>query len=64
MIAGLAHDLRTPIAIIRAQTEMALLSPNVTDEVQMTLRSTIEEIDRMAASITHMLRQMQHDHAL
>lgn len=52
-VHNLAHDLRTPIAVIRAETELALMSKDVSPALQATLKSTIEELDRMSATLSN-----------
>jgi signal transduction histidine kinase len=44
-----SHELRTPLAVMRNDTEVLLRNPSPTKEsIQSTLRSNIEEIDRMS----------------
>jgi signal transduction histidine kinase len=43
-----SHELRTPLAVMRNDAEVLLRNPNPTkDQIHSTLRSNIEEIDRM-----------------
>lgn len=48
IIRDLGHDLRTPIATMRAGVEMALWSERKPDEYRQVLASTLEEVDRLA----------------
>lgn len=59
LITSMAHELRTPIAIIRADTEVALMSRNISDELRLTLGRTIEEVDRMAVRITALVESVR-----
>jgi signal transduction histidine kinase len=47
VLRDLGHDLRTPIATIRAGTEVALWGERQPEEYQRVLRSTMEEVDRL-----------------
>ena len=43
-----SHELRTPIAVLRAELEMALLEPSDPEATERSLRSALEEADRLA----------------
>lgn len=43
----LAHELRTPIHVLRQQAEVALRKARSTEEYRQVLESTLEELDRM-----------------
>jgi signal transduction histidine kinase len=43
-----SHELRTPIAVLRAELEMALLEPGDAESVERSLRSALEEAERLA----------------
>lgn len=47
VLRDLGHDLRTPIATIRAGTEVALWGERQPEEYRRVLRSTMEEVDRL-----------------
>jgi len=54
-IGNVAHELRTPISIIKTNTEVSLMSPDVSKELRGTLNSTIEELDRTSEIINNLL---------
>ncbi|MEZ0332787.1 MAG: ATP-binding protein [Gemmatimonadales bacterium] len=47
IVRDLGHDLRTPIATMRAAVEMALWTERPPDQYREALASTLEEIDRL-----------------
>jgi signal transduction histidine kinase len=47
IVRDLGHDLRTPIATMRAAVEMALWTERRPDQYREALASTLEEIDRL-----------------
>src|SRR5204863_7019472 len=53
--AALAHELRTPLAAMRGEAELALLQTRSPEEYQRTLSSQLEELDRLARLITQLL---------
>jgi heavy metal sensor kinase len=53
--ADAAHELRTPLAILQGETEVALRSPNLPDEVRSLLASNLEELDRLTRMVNEML---------
>lgn len=48
IIRDLGHDLRTPIATMRAGIEMSLVGQRSTDEYRRVLATALEEVDRLA----------------
>ncbi len=55
--AAAAHELRTPLAILRAQTESQLLLKNLSaPKIASSLRSNLEEITRMENLTTALLQ--------
>jgi signal transduction histidine kinase len=53
----IAHDIRTPLAVIRTNTEVALMNPRLSDELRETLTLTIQQLDRISETITNLLTQ-------
>lgn len=53
--SALAHELRTPLAALRAAIELALRAPDAGDAQQRALADQIEEIDRLTRLIDHVL---------
>jgi signal transduction histidine kinase len=54
--ANAAHDLRTPLAVMKTETEVALRDPKrIPGEPRRVLESSLEEIDRMSAMVEEML---------
>ena len=54
-IGNVAHEIRTPLSVIKTNTEVALMSQGVELETRETLRSTIEELDRISEIINNLL---------
>jgi two-component system heavy metal sensor histidine kinase CusS len=54
-IGNVAHELRTPLSIIKTNAEVALLDPSVPKEIRETLEDTIEELDRTSDIINNLL---------
>lgn len=53
--AAVAHELRTPLAILRGEAEMALTTPLTAEEARERLASQIDEYDRLARLINQIL---------
>jgi signal transduction histidine kinase len=54
--ADAAHDLRTPLAVMRAEAEVALRSRDLGgDAARAVIQSSLEEIQRMSAMVEQML---------
>jgi signal transduction histidine kinase len=54
-IGNIAHELRTPLAIIKTNTEVALLDAEMSAEMKQTLQSNVEELDRVSEIINNLL---------
>jgi signal transduction histidine kinase len=57
----IAHDIRTPLAVIRTNTEVALMNPRLSDELRETLTLTIQQLDRISETITKLLTQQSEE---
>lgn len=53
--AAMAHELRTPLAILRGETELALTKAASPDALRQTLEVQLEEFDRLARLINQIL---------
>ncbi len=53
--ADLAHELRTPIAILRGEAEGALTKSRSSDEYREVIESSLEELQRLSAMIDNLL---------
>ncbi len=54
-IGNVAHELRTPLAIIKTNTEVALFDQSLQEKLKRTLRSNIEELDRASDIINNLV---------
>jgi two-component system heavy metal sensor histidine kinase CusS len=62
--ADIAHELRTPVANLMTQTQVALTRARSIDEYREVLYSTMEEYERMAQMIGDMLFLAQAENGL
>lgn len=53
--AALAHELRAPLAALRAEIESLLLAPRSTEEYQRGLISQLEEMDTLTRLVSQLL---------
>ncbi len=54
-IGNVAHEIRTPLAIIKTSTEVSLMDPALSDDVRDTFKGTIVELDRISDTINNLL---------
>ncbi len=54
-IGNIAHELRTPLSIIKANTEVRLLDADVSSDARALHRSNLEELDRISNIINNLL---------
>jgi len=53
--ADASHELQTPLTILKGELEVALRSPRTQEEYQGTLKSILEEVDRIAHLVDGLL---------
>lgn len=53
--ADASHELKTPLTAMRGEAEVALMGEKTPAEYQQTLRSVIEETERLSAIVTNLL---------
>lgn len=62
--ADASHELRTPIAAMQSENEVALMSPDLTlDKAKGLLASNLEELGRLTALSEGLLRLAQLEHS-
>ncbi len=54
-IGNVAHELRTPLAIIKTNTEVALMAKDMGPELRKILEGSVEELDRTSEIINNLL---------
>lgn len=54
-VSDIAHELRTPLAVIKTNSEVALLDDTVPLETRKIFEDTIEELDRVSSIINNLL---------
>lgn len=54
-IGNIAHELRTPLSIIKTNTEVSLLGDTLSIDTRNTLESTVEELDRLSLIINNLV---------
>jgi heavy metal sensor kinase len=53
--AAIAHELRTPLAVLRGQTELALMQARSPEDYQRALRDQLEELDTLSRLVSQLL---------
>jgi two-component system heavy metal sensor histidine kinase CusS len=59
--ADAAHELRTPLAAMRTEAEVALRSPRSADRDTRVLENLLEEIERLTRLVSHLLFLCRED---
>ncbi len=59
--ADVAHELRTPVSILIGQTEVALTRDRSIGQLQQTLQSNLEELERLRVIVNDMLFLSRRD---
>ena len=59
--ADAAHELRTPLATMRTETEVALRLPRCAERDTSMLENLLEEIDRLTRLVSHLLFLCRED---
>lgn len=54
-IGNIAHELRTPLAIVKTNMEVALLDDQMEKELRQTLHDNVDELDRSSDIINNLL---------
>lgn len=54
-IGNIAHEIRTPLSIIKTNTEVTLFEAQLPSETRTTLVSTVEELDRISDILNNLL---------
>jgi signal transduction histidine kinase len=54
-IGNVAHEIRTPLAIIKTSTEVALMDPDISKHQKETLEDTVVELNRISETINNLL---------
>ena len=54
-IGNIAHELRTPLSVLKTNTEVALLEDNIPADMKATMESNVEELDRISEIINNLL---------
>ncbi len=57
-----AHELRTPLAVIRLSTEVALRGPRSPEQDRRTFEDLLEEADRLGRIVAQLLDLCREDH--
>jgi heavy metal sensor kinase len=59
--ADVAHELRTPLAVLQGETEIALQTPGLREEIKAVLCSNLEELERLSRIVKDMLTLAEAD---
>lgn len=54
-VSNIAHEIRTPIAVIRTNTDVALMDPHVPSSLRETLRENLTELEKVTAIMNNLM---------
>jgi signal transduction histidine kinase len=54
-ISNVAHELRTPIAVIKTSTEVALIDDSLSEDTRATFKDIVVELDRISEILNNLL---------
>lgn len=54
-VSDIAHELRTPLSIIKTNSEVALLDDDMTPKIKKIFKNNIDELDRVSGIINNLL---------
>lgn len=57
----LSHQMKTPLAVMRGELEIALKKRRTVDDYQQILGSSLEEVERMASIVENLLKLARFD---
>ena len=60
-VADAGHELRTPLALLRTELELALRQGRTEEELRQALRASVEEVDRLAQLADDLLLIARYD---
>ncbi|HWX51766.1 MAG TPA: ATP-binding protein, partial [Solirubrobacteraceae bacterium] len=60
-VADASHELRSPLAILRAELDVALLGDSTREELKLAVASAVEEADRLSVLAEDLLMLAQAD---
>jgi signal transduction histidine kinase len=64
LVSDAGHELRTPLAILKTELELALRQPRLAPAVEQALRSAVAETDRLCLLVDNLLVLAQADGGL
>ncbi|MDB5391454.1 MAG: phoR 1 [Planctomycetaceae bacterium] len=59
--ADAAHELRSPLTVIRTEAEVALRTPRSADAYRQVIETTLEEVSRLSDLVNQLLTLSRHD---
>jgi signal transduction histidine kinase len=54
-VSDIAHELRTPLSVIKTSSEVALMDDNIRPDIKKTLENIVGELDRTSEIINNLL---------